>query len=223
MSTGDAGESTTAAASAPARASRFARLRSGADRVPTRWFAGIATGVFLVATAAFGGLATAVEPPLPELEAGDTHTSAQVSLTLQRAFISDEKITGLISSLGDDENIVALVVDIVNNTDFPLSTTQLAPNVLLADHPELPPAAVGLLADTTISPIYQPALPATVVFAWILKEGTYRGGEDVRFLLSDQTLTDATFIEKLDKYWSPPVPAAYVTITSRILEPEVDE
>lgn len=75
--------------STPPSRSRFGWLRAASDRVPTRWFAGIATGLFLVA-AAFGGLATAAAPAVVALEPADEHRNAQLALTIGRAVLFDE-------------------------------------------------------------------------------------------------------------------------------------
>lgn len=209
----------TTGTSRSASPSRFARLRSGADRVPTKWFAGIATGIFLVVTAAFGGLATAAEPELPELEAGETFASEQVDMTAQRAFISDEQIDGLTNELEPNEDVIALVVDITNNTDSAQPGAVLNRNITLTEHPEVVPV-VAHLADTTALPWYQPDVPTTVVFGWILPEGTYAEGEKIRFSLGEQTFISDPFFEHFAPYWSEPELAASVVIPTRILEPE---
>mgnify|MGYP003478185980 CR=1 FL=1 len=220
VSTGDAGKSTATDAGAPARASRFARLRSGVDRVPTKWFAGIATAVFLAATAAFGGLATAAEPPLPELAAGDTHTSQQFSLTPLRAFISDEKIAGLTNEIDSNQDIIANVAEVENEWTTPQGHLDFVDNIRLTELPDIAPNAVALLSDTTSQPTYQPGVPATVAVAWIVDEGTFAAGDDLRVVLRDRSNLVGSFIIEGD-YWSPPVDAAYATIPIKILEPEV--
>ena len=222
MSTGDAGKVTTTGATTPARKSRFARLRSGVDRVPTKWFASIAAAVFLAGTAAFGGLATAAEPPLPELEAGDTHTSEQFSLTPLRAYISDEQITGLYALPDESQDRIAAVIDVENLWSRPVPTEDnggLEKLLRLSGLYDVDPEAVASLSDTTASPWYQPGVPTTVVAAWLVEEGTFTVGDEITLMVRDHSLHTGSLIGS-GQYWLDPVIAATVSIPLSALEPE---
>src|SRR5688572_26515536 len=76
--------------STPRARGRLGWLKAASDRVPTRWFTGIGTALFLVATAAFGGLATAAEPEITALAPGEAHRNDQLSMTIERAVLVDE-------------------------------------------------------------------------------------------------------------------------------------
>ncbi|MBT2516946.1 hypothetical protein J7E29_05830 [Streptomyces sp. ISL-90] len=192
---------------------RFRWVRVAADRVPTKWVAGIGTGVFLAATAAFGGLETVEAVSLPELSAGEEHRNDQLAVTVKRAVLIDELPEAGVT-VEPGERVLALIVDAENRWDEPLPTTRgysLSSTVALADHPEVEPQGISRYDDTTANPWLQPGVLATIVLAWVVPADRHAGGDDVRVVLNDETLMTGTAVIS-GQYWDDPVPAAIVTL-----------
>ena len=192
---------------------RFRWVRAAADRVPTKWVAGIGTGVFLAATAAFGGLETVEAVSLPELTADDEYRNDQLAVAVKRAVLIDELPEAGVS-VEPGERVLALIVDAENVWDEPLPTTRgysLSSTVALADHPEVEPDGIARRDDTTANPWLQPGVQATIVLAWAVPAERYAAGDDVRVVLNDETLFTGTAVVS-GRYWDDPVPAAMVTL-----------
>jgi hypothetical protein len=198
---------------APVRERRFAWIRAASDRVPTRWFAGIATGLFLAVTAAFGGLATAAPPDLARLEPGEPHVTEQRTLTVQRAVLIDElPEAGVYPEPG--QRVFALIVDIENEWTEPLSATGvygIAPSFGIPGIEQGTFDAAARLDDGTQSPWLQPGVPATIVYAWPVDAGTFTGGEDLEVTLNDMDLYTGSFVVE-GTWWDDPVADAVVTV-----------
>lgn len=192
---------------------RFRWLRAASDRVPTKWFAGIATGVFLAATAAFGGLATATEAGPVELEAGEEHLNEQLAITVQRAVLIDElSETGVTVEPG--QRVLALVVDAENRWTEPLPTRRgysLSSSIALADRPAEEPGGIARFDDSTWSPWLQPGVPMTAVLAWVVDDDDYADGDELRVVLNDEALYTGSFVTS-GQSWDDPRPAAIVTV-----------
>lgn len=205
-----------------ARKSRFTWIRAAADRVPTAWFAAIGTGVFLAATAAFGGLATAAEPPLPHLRKGTAHVNDMRSLTIERAVLIDE-LPGSGTVPEDDERVLAIVVDVENNWDRPLSTTDdlngVAASFSVAGLDE--PSSSARMDDATIGPVLQPGVPAQLVYTWAVAADDYAAGDRLSVTLSDMSLYTASFVSK-GTYWQDPTPSATLTLVLKDVGAGVD-
>jgi len=198
------------------RVSRFARLRAATDRVPTKWFATIGTVLFLAATAAFGGLADvpAEAKALEQLAAGETHTSPQLAITVERAVLIDSLSgTGAFPDDEKGERLLVLLVEMENLWDRPLATfgsegVQRA--VLLEGDAR---AADGIVRedDQTFTPWLQPGVPAVLAFSWVVPGGAYADEQPLRVVLSDATLYQAQLLSSRES-WVDPAPAAVVTI-----------
>lgn len=192
---------------------RFRWVRAAADRLPTKWIAGIGTGVFLAATAVFGGLGTVEAASLPELSAGEEHRNDQLAVTVKRAVIIDE-LTEAGVTVEPGERVLALIVDAENLWNEPLPTTRgssLSSSVALADHPEVEPEGIARYDDTTASPWLQPGVPAAIVLAWVVPSERYADGDDVRVVLNDETLFTGTAVIS-GRFWDDPRAAAVVTL-----------
>ncbi|MEV1128414.1 hypothetical protein [Agromyces sp. NPDC049794] len=192
---------------------RFRWVRAAADRLPTKWIAGIGTGVFLAAAAAFGGLETVEAASLPRLDAGEEHRNEQLAVTVQRAVLIDALPEAGVT-VEPGERVLALIVDAENLWDEPLPTTRgysLSSTVALADHPEAEPGAVARYDDMTANPWLQPGVPATIVLAWAVPADRHAAGDDVRVVLNDETLFTGTAVIS-GRYWDDPRPAAVVTV-----------
>jgi hypothetical protein len=204
---------------APVPKRRFEWVRAASDRVPTKWFAGIATGLFLAVTAAFGGLATAASPALTELEPGEPHTTDQRSLTVQRAVLIDE-LPGSGASPEDGERVLVLVTDIENRWTEPLAASDFD-SIGNTDGIDGTFAVDGLddhsrrgtarLDDATGSPWLQPGVPATIVYAWPVETGRYAEGDELDITLYDTTLTTGSFVLN-GQWWDEPVADAVVSV-----------
>ena len=200
---------------APVPKRRFEWIRAASDRVPTKWFAGIATGIFLAVTAAFGGLATAAQPELTKLEPGEPHVTDQRSFTVQRAVLIDE-LPGSGTSPEDGERVLVLVTDIENKWTEPQRST--GPNT---DGVDATFAVEGLeddgrrgtarLDDATGNPWLQPGVAATVVYAWPVEADRYAEGDELDITLSKTTLTTGSFVLN-GQWWDDPEADAVVTV-----------
>lgn len=193
---------------------RFHWLRTATDRVPTKWFAAAGTVLFLAATAAFGGLATAEEPRPVELAAGEEHRNDQLAVTVQRAVLIDELPEAGIR-VEPGQRVLALIVDVENLWTEPLMTARgysVRTAVVLERGSELLEAdEVARPDDGTFGPWLQPGVPATVVLAWGVDARSYREGQELRFVVRDETLYTASFVAS-GQSWEDPVAAAYVAV-----------
>jgi hypothetical protein len=198
--------------STPPSRSRFGWLRAASDRVPTRWFAGITTGVFLVATAAFGGLATAAVPPVTVLEPGEEHRNDQLAVTLERAVLVDEFPEAGVF-VDDGERVLALVVSAENMWTEPLAASpnsSVTESVVIDGLPAVPDS-VARYDDATLNPTLQPGVPAQLVLAWAVDAGDYADAQKLAVTLNDMTLHTGSFVAN-GQWWTDPVAAATATV-----------
>lgn len=198
------------------RPNRFARLRAATDRVPTKWFATIGTVLFLAATAAFGGLndVPAEAKTLEELGTGETHTSPQLAITVQRAVLIDELSgTGAFPDEEKGERLLVLLVEVENRWDRPLATfgSEGVQRAVLLEGDDRAADGVVREDDQTSTPWLQPGVPALIAFSWVVPGDAYAGGEPLRIVLSDATLYQAQLLSSGES-WVDRTPAAVVTI-----------
>ena len=156
--------------SAPGIPRPKAWLRAASDRVPTRWFAGIATGLFLAATAAFGGLATVSEPEIAAIQPGDEHQNDQLSITVERAVLLDEFPEAGVY-VEDDEDVLALQIGVENRWTEAISAGpagSVARTVRIAELADTERESVARYDDATTSPWLQPGVPAELVITWVV-------------------------------------------------------
>lgn len=199
----------------PVRPSRFARLQAATDRVPTRWFAGIGTALFLAATAAFGGLSTVSASEVPHLAGGEQHVNDRVALTVQRAVLLDTfPEAGASAAAG--ERVLALLVDAENRwnrAEKVEAQNGIASTIEITALEGVRPTSVARYDDAARSPWLQPGVPATLVLTWIVPEDLFAGGDEVDVVLSDQTLSSGSFVVDGD-YWGDPRPGATVSVVA---------
>ncbi|WP_307041448.1 hypothetical protein [Agromyces ramosus] len=196
-------------------ARRFRWLRAASDRVPTKWFASIATALFLAATAAFGGLATAAAEGPVELDAGEEHRNDQLAITVQRAVLIDDLAEAGVT-IEPGQRVLAVVVEVENRWTRALPTTpgnSVSSSVVLAEGPGLgrEPGGVAHYDDSTALPWLQPGVPTTVVLAWAVDQSDYADGEELHLVLNDETLFTGSFVVS-GQSWEDPEPAAIVTV-----------
>lgn len=196
----------------PHARTRFGWLRAASDRVPTRWFAAIGTGLFLAATAAFGGLATAAEPGPAVLADGATHRNDQLSIQVERAVLIDEFPDAGVY-VEDGERVLALVVTVENEWTQPLPTspgTSVAKSFTiegLTDGPD----STARLDDATVGPWLQPGVPAQIVVTWAVDADRFEADQTLTVTLNDLTLYTGSFVTS-GQWWTGPVPAATTTV-----------
>jgi len=198
--------------STPRAAGRLGWIKAASDRVPTRWFAGIGTALFLIATAAFGGLATAEEPELAVLEPGEVHRNDQLAVAIERAVLVDEFPEAGVY-VEDGERVLAVVLTVENRWTEPLAAStesSVTQSLSIAGLPD-PPASVARYDDATIGPWLQPGVPAQIVLAWALESDRLQDGQDLEITLNDMTLHTGSFVAN-GRWWTDPVPAATVTV-----------
>jgi hypothetical protein len=197
-----------------ARRLRAGWVRAATDRVPTRWFAGIGTALFLAATAAFGGLAAVAEPGPTTLEAGVEHRSDEFAITVERAVLLDEfPEAGVFVDEDENERVLAVQIGIENLWTEPLQAGPLTLTKSLAveELGESPMESVARFDDATISPWLQPGVPAEIVLTWIFEEGDLVDGDILHLTLSDLSLYTGSFVTT-GQSWEDPVPAATLTL-----------
>jgi hypothetical protein len=187
-----------------------------ADRVPTGWFAGILTILFLTVTAAFGGLSAVAVPPVPELAAGAQHRNDQFALTVERAVLIDELI-GSGTSVSDGQRVLALVVNVENVWDRALPSAGVAgvgAAVHVAELSGTPADSVARLDDATLTPYLQPGVPAELVLTWAVDATTFAAGDVLHVDLLDFTLYRGSLIT-YGESWTDPVVGARTSVVIR--------
>lgn len=191
------------------RPSRTAWIARTWDRIPTGWFAGMLTAVFLAVTAAFGGLAQAAVPPIPELEPGDTHVNDQFALTVERAVLIDElPEAGITTEPGQRVLAIVLTAENVWNRALPSEgSSGLRAGVRIAELGDEPAAAIARFDDTTFSPYLQPRVPAELVLTWAIDRGVLADGDEIEVVLRDLTLRKGELVVA-GEYWETPITAA---------------
>lgn len=190
---------------------RFTWVRTAAGKVPTKWFAAIGTALFLGATAAFGGLAAAPEPPITELDAGDEHVSAELSITVERAVLLDRFPEAGIS-VEDGERVLAFVVHAENLWDRSIWAQEdgaLGQSLRLEDGTA--PGSIARFDDATLRPWIHPGLPAELVVTFAVDDDAYADGDEARVLLRDRSMTTGELIVA-GEWWDDPVHTATVTV-----------
>jgi hypothetical protein len=198
--------------STPRARGRLGWLKAASDRVPTRWFTGIGTALFLVATAAFGGLATAAEPEITALAPGEAHRNDQLSMTIERAVLVDEFPEAGVY-VDDGERVLAVLLTVENRWTEPLaaySDSSVTQSLSIDGFAE-PPESVARYDDATVSPWLQPGVPAQIVLAWAIESDRLEDGQELEITLNDMTLHTGSFVAN-GQWWTEPVPAATVTV-----------
>lgn len=183
------------------------------DRVPTQWFAGIGTVLFLAATAAFGGLATAAEPALPELGPGEEYRGEQLSLRIERAVLIDAlPEAGLRPEEGQRVLVVIGTFENLWTEALPSGPGQsVSEAVRIERNADTAPDSVARFDDLTLSPWLQPQVPAQLALGWLVDDEEFTAGEELRLLLREQTLFTGSMVVD-GQYWSDAAPAAIVTV-----------
>jgi hypothetical protein len=187
----------------------FTWLRAASDRVPTKWFAGIATALFLVATAAFGGLATAAEPEIAALEPGTEHRNDQLAITLERAVLVDELEDAGVY-VDDGERVMALILTAENTWTEPLGAyndSSVTQSFQVEELSGTDPDSVARYDDSTVNPWLQPGIPTKLVVAWAVDADMFDDGQRLNITLNDMTLHTGSFVVN-GQWWDDPVPAA---------------
>lgn len=204
------GEPQPDAVAAPARKKW---VRAAADRLPTKWIAGVGTVLFLLATAAFGGLQAVAETPLSEITAGETYAGDHMTFTPIEVYLSDiTRGTGL--SLGADEDddeertLLVLLVEAMN-TDIEPRAAFSASAVSAVRAKALTDAAPSLRRtdDGHREPWLQPRVPARLTLAWVVPVSEVRPGAEVRFTLPESSKHTGSFVIS-GTYWDDVRPGA---------------
>lgn len=201
--------------SGPSEPSRPLRwVRAAADRVPTKWFAGIATGLFLAATAAFGGLATAPVPGPTALDPGAEYRNDQLSITIDRAVLIDDfPEIGVRAEEG--ERVLAVLMHLENLWTKPqltLPRLEVTNSFSIVELEGAEPDSSARYDDSTRWPVLQPHVPADVVFAWRVPADKFHEGDELNITLNALSLYNASFV-MTGSGWRDPVAAASVSLT----------
>lgn len=195
----------------------FDRLRIATDRVPTKWFAAIGTGVFLMVSAAFGGLADAPEAPVATLDLGAPHTTEQITLEIQEVVVVDD-LPELYLDLAPGHRVVAVLVHATNEWTEPQTATLLSSGIrdlLRLDIEGLAdarPIEIVRVDDNTATPVLQPGLRTPLAFLWSVPADTVADGDDVTVQVFDETFSVGQVVWSA-RLWGDPVLAATVDAT----------
>lgn len=185
-------------------------MRAASDRVPTRWFAGIATGLLLAATAAFGGLATAAGPSVAAIEPGTEHRNAQFALRVESAQLRDEDPDARIY-LDEGERMLTVRMQVENLWTQPLSTSDVSDNVSIDGVPADDPDSVRRVDDNTFVTELQPNVPADIEYRWVVGEDDLHDGDTLQVTLNDLTQHVGGFVMS-GTWWKDPRPSAQLTL-----------
>ncbi|HEX5857402.1 MAG TPA: hypothetical protein VFY91_04760 [Microbacterium sp.] len=202
----------------PAKTGRFARLRAAGDRVPTKWFAGILTGLFLAATAAFGGLADAPAPAVASLDLGEPHTSAQLTVQVEDVVLVDD-FPELSLDLQPGERALIVLAHVTNEWTRPLyagagGSSDLADTVRVGVEAleGVGPVAIARVDDAVTSPLLQPGLRVPLAFIWAVPRSAVEGGDAVDVRVFDQSLYTGEVVTA-GQWWDDPALAVTVSAT----------
>lgn len=136
------------------------------DRIPTAWFATLATALFLAVTAAFGGLATVPDPVLA-LHPGEPFEGAGFEMTVTGAKIVDaRKATQLTPKPGERVLLVALDARVTGHAPRQTSTTGSLTEIRVQGVIGKP--AIIRSDDGTLAPTLQPDVTSPVLLAWVV-------------------------------------------------------
>lgn len=194
---------------------RLRWARSAAGKVPTKWFTGVLTVLFLGATAAFGGLAPvdAPAPVIPELTAGQEYRGELLALSVDRVALLD-RLRGSGTNPKDGQRVLAVVLDVKNRWTAPVSSGDSVGDALRIE--TLGDQAPKLVRydDATLLPWLQPGVPARLIASWTVEAAAFRDGDDVRLIVRDESLVVGQYFLE-GSYWESPVTAAYITAPAK--------
>lgn len=187
------------------------------DRVPTKWFAAIATGLFLAATAAFGGLADVSKPAAASIEIGEPHTTEQVTLEVQDVVLVDD-LPELFLDLEEGRRVVVVLVHATNEWTEPQSTTLLESGIRdlirldLDGLRDAAPTAIFRVDDVGYdTTVLQPDLRVPLGFVWSVPAADVSDGDSVRVQVFDQTFSEGQVVWSA-RLWGDPVLAGTLEI-----------
>lgn len=208
-------------------------LRRAADRLPTKWFGTIAATAFLIVTAAFGGLSTAPAPPLPEIAIGETYTNDQMSITVERMFVTDSVDDFFDASVitGPGDELVVVVATVTNRWDRPLSVGDdldraVSVSTGSASDADSNEGDAGVVLDSDTLPVFartddataartiQPGVPTPLAWIWHVDGSTAQqitNADEVAVTIFDQTVVTGTYLFWGDR-WGDPIAAARVVV-----------
>lgn len=178
-------------------------------KVPSKWLATAAIGLFLAGSAAFGGLETVDADALPEVAAGSAFDGAQLRITVDRAVLVDgfpeQNITP-----AEGRRFFVVVATVENLWDRPVSTysntgaaDNLRPVGVDGITAETRPTDVLVISDATRSPRLQPRVPVELAFLWEVAPGAAADLDQVRVDIYDKVYTANGFVTYGARYDSP--------------------
>lgn len=192
--------------------------------MPTKWFVTAATGVFLLATAAFGGLADAETPPTPTLNAGETFSSPQLSITVTDVTLLDT-VDEFSIQLEPGEQAIAVIADVTNEWTEPQLASAISGGIRDAVSLKLGGNELGanelgakrLLAivridDPQTSPVLQPGVSAPLAFIWAVPAVAADPGGAATVEFFNQRLYTGT-VTAAGQWWTDPALAATMAVT----------
>lgn len=169
---------------------RYQWARAAIDRVPAKWLATGATGVFLAVTAAFGGLAAVPEPPLPVIGPGDTFIGAELEMTPARVTVADElEYSGLFPDEEKDERVLTLIMDVTNLNDVPRRADDNGSpsEVRIEGLADVAPSISRLEDENFESTWLQPNVQTRIALSWVVSAADVADLTEVRVVLHTAT------------------------------------
>ncbi|HEV7948717.1 MAG TPA: hypothetical protein VGP24_03015 [Glaciihabitans sp.] len=207
----------TAPEPTPAARRLMARASVLSDQIPTKWLISSVAGLALGVSALFGGLEDVEPTSLPELDAGETFTGAQLAIAVERLVLIDAfPEQGIQPEEGN--RLLVVVATVENVWDKPVSTYN---NIGAADNIRLhgidgfdedtPPTRVDVLSDSASYPQLQSGVPIELAYMWEVPQNLLSEGDDLQLDIYDKVYAPKGFVTYGERFDSPFI-AATVTL-----------
>jgi hypothetical protein len=200
-------------ANTDAKAGRFAQFRAATDRVPTKWFAGILTAIFLGVTAVFGGLATAADDPISQLDVGASHTTDQLTIEVEDVVVVTD-LPEFSLDLEPGHRAVVVLAHVTNEWTQPQRATTAdglgdTLRISIPGVEDEPPIEIARVDDSLTTPVLQPDLRVPLAFIWSVPTVDVADGDPVEVSIFDESLYTASVVSA-GRWWDFPTLAATV-------------
>ena len=181
--------------------------------MPTKWFFTGLVVVFLAGSAAFGGLNDVPAPPVPEIDAGESFTGAELRIQPERASLIDGfPEQGILPEEG--KRLLVVVAEVENVWDEPVSTLDkigagdnIRPRGVTGLDAESAPLTVAVLSDGTERPELQPRVPVELAFIWEVDPDAVQG-DTLTVDLYDKSYRAEGFVTYGERFENPFVAAS---------------
>jgi hypothetical protein len=187
-------------------------------KLPTKWLITSVGAILLLLSSALGGLEDAPTDPVPLLDAGETATGEQFSVTVTRALLIDALPEQGLTPEGDNRLlVVGATVENRRTKPVRLATAPSKPDSLLPVGVDgitssTPAMTVAVVNDGAQSSPLQPGVPVDVVYVWEIAADAVAAGDEIRIDVLDRTAEGRGTIT-YDERFSAPFAIAHVDLT----------